>query len=219
MNWKYKPAKMMSEEKEEYNGPPIPIIINSSSDGDSNQYNATSIKILDNKVFYYGDIEESAALELNKILYEVDMKLQNTKNMLGGESFDPIIHLHLNTFGGSIFAAFSTVDTMRVLKSKVYTYIDGSVASAGTLISSSGHKRFIGKHAHLLIHQLSSGVYGKFSEMEDEIFNCTNLMKLLKEFYKKNTKIPMKKLDELLKRDIWLSAEECHEYGIVDEIL
>lgn len=209
----------MSEEKEEYNGPPIPIIINSTSEGDSNPYNTTSIKVLDNKVFYYGDIEESAALELNKILYEVDMKLQNTKNMLGEESFDPIIHLHLNTFGGSIFAAFSTVDTMRVLKSKVYTYIDGSVASAGTLISSSGHKRFIGKHAHLLIHQLSSGVYGKFSEMEDEIFNCTNLMKLLKEFYKKNTKIPMKKLDELLKRDIWLSAEECQEYGIVDVIL
>jgi ATP-dependent protease ClpP protease subunit len=71
----------------------------------------------------------------------------------------------------------------------------------------------------MLIHQLSSGVYGKFSEMEDEIYNCTNLMKLLKDFYKKNTKMPMKKLDELLKKDIWLNAEECVLYGLVDEIL
>ena len=55
--------------------------------------------------------------------------------------------------------------------------------------------------------------------MEDEIFNCTNLMKLLKDFYKKNTKIPMKKLDELLKRDIWMMADECLQNGIVDEIL
>jgi ATP-dependent protease ClpP protease subunit len=29
----------------------------------------------------------------------------------------------------------------------------------------------------------------------------------------------MKKLDELLKRDIWMNAEECLQYGIIDEIV
>ena len=138
--------------------------------------------------------------------------------MLGGD-FTPKIHLHVNTSGGSLFAAFAVVDTIRALKSQVYTYIDGNVASAGTLITTIGHKRLMGQHAHMLIHQLSSGVYGKFSEMEDEIFNCQNLMKLLKDFYKKTTKIPMKKLDELMRRDIWLSAEECLAYGFIDEII
>ena len=54
--------------------------------------------------------------------------------------------------------------------------------------------------------------------MEDDFYNSKNLMKVLKDFYKKNTKIPMKKLDELLKRDIWLTAKECLQYGIIDEI-
>jgi ATP-dependent Clp protease protease subunit len=77
----------------------------------------------------------------------------------------------------------------------------------------------MGKHAHLLIHQLSGGMYGKFSEMEDEFYNSTTLMKLIKSFYKETTKIPMKKLDELLKKDIWLTAEECLAFGIIDEIV
>jgi ATP-dependent Clp endopeptidase proteolytic subunit ClpP len=216
MKWKHKGKPKMNEEEETELQIP-PIFITTGNEG--LQYTGGNIRILENRLFFYGDISEASALDLNRSLYEIDLKLQNTRNTLGENSFKPTIHLHINTFGGSIYAAFSTVDTIRSLKSDVYTYIDGSVASAGTLITASGKKRYIGKHGHMLIHQLSSGVYGKFSEMEDEIFNCTNLMKILKDFYKKNTKIPMKKLDELLKRDIWMPADECLEHGIVDEIL
>lgn len=213
MKWKYKNDE--NDEVSEASQGTLPIIINTTTEG---QGFGSNIKITGNRIFYYSDIEESQIAELNKILFDMDMKAQGLKTVVG-ENYDPVINLHLNTFGGSIFAAFSTVDTIKRMKSKVHTYIDGSVASAGTLISSVGAKRFMGEHAHLLIHQLSSGVYGKFSEMEDEIFNCTHLMKMLKEFYKKNTKIPMKKLDELMSRDIWLTAKECKEYGFIDEIL
>jgi ATP-dependent Clp protease protease subunit len=213
MKWRYR----NEEEKENMNAFQMPQIIINSSDNEETQY-PQGIRVINNKILFYADVNEGAMLELNRVLLETDLKLQSMELALDG-AYESTIHLHLNTFGGSIFAAFSTVDTIRRLKSKVHTHIDGSVASAGTLVSAIGSKRYMGQHAHLLIHQLSSGVYGKFSEMEDEIFNCTNLMKLLKDFYKKNTKLPMKKLDELLKRDIWLNAEECLQYGIVDEIV
>ena len=118
-----------------------------------------------------------------------------------------------------MFSVLSTIDLIPTLKSKVHTHVDGYVASAGTFISLMGQRRTMGKHAFLLIHQLSSGVIGKFSEMEDEMENCTNIMKLIKAFYKERTKIPMKRLDELLKKDLNLSAQECLQYGIVDEII
>jgi ATP-dependent Clp protease, protease subunit len=213
MKWK----KKMNTDEEDSDSPQMPNIFITSQGNDSPSFNGNTIRASDNKILFYGEVDESTALELNKVLIDMDVRLQHLKISLG--DYDPIIHLHINTFGGSVFAAFSTVDTMTSLKSKVYTYVDGSVASAGTLITAVGHKRFIGRHGHILIHQLSSGVYGKFSEMEDEIYNCTNLMKLLKDFYKKNTKIPMKKLDEILKRDIWMMADEALQYGLVDEIL
>jgi ATP-dependent Clp endopeptidase proteolytic subunit ClpP len=214
MKWRYRNEE---DDKETMNPIQLPqIIINSS--GNEESQTPQGIRVFNNKILFYAEIDEGSVLELNRVLLEMDVKLQSVGLAFDG-GYEPIIHLHINTYGGSIFAAFSTVDTIRRLKSKVYTHIDGSVASAGTLITAVGHKRYMGQHAHLLIHQLSSGVYGKFSEMEDEIFNCTNLMRLLKDFYKKNTKLPMKKLDELLKRDIWLNAEECLQYGIVDEIV
>jgi ATP-dependent protease ClpP protease subunit len=70
----------------------------------------------------------------------------------------------------------------------------------------------------MLIHQLSSGIYGTFAELQAGMDTSTQLMKILKDFYKKNTKIPMKKLDELMTKDIYLSSVECVNYGIVDEI-
>lgn len=210
-NWTYK-ANTAEQELQS-----TPIFLNIPSSG-NDQYAPGGIRVIENKIYFYADIDSTSAVELIKMLVETDVKLQNTKNMLGDE-YTPICHLHISTNGGELFSAFAIVDTIRSMKSKVYTYVDGAVASAGTLLVLSGEKKYMGKYSHLLIHQLSGGMYGKFSEMQDEIYNCTNLMKLLKIFYKEKTKMPMKKLDEILTKDIWLSADECIQYGIIDQII
>ena len=218
MNWKYNKRRNNTEDESpesKFSG--IPFFINADDDGPSSQQ-TTGIQVVENKIFFYGDITDASCLQLNRILVEVDLKLQNTRNIFG-DDFTPIIHLHLNTPGGEIFSAFATTDTIRNLKSKTYTYVDGIVASAGTLISTIGAKRFIGKHGHMLIHQLSSETYGKLSEMETDVQNCNRLMRVLKDFYKKTTKIPMKRLDELMTKDIYMEADECLQYNIVDQIL
>jgi len=212
MNWKRKNNYRMDEGEDTQQSLLGPLIINTES-----MQPASSMRIMDNKIFFYDDITNESILDLNRVLLEVDVKLQNTKNVLG-DCFDPIIHLHMKTDGGDIFSAITTLDLIPTLKSKVYTYVDGCVASAGTLISVVGNKRMMGKNAYLLIHQLSGDMYGKFSEMEDQMENSTNLMKFIKNIYKQHTKIPMKKLDELLKRDLWLTSEDCITYGIVDEL-
>ena len=71
----------------------------------------------------------------------------------------------------------------------------------------------------MLIHQLSSFCWGKHSEFIDEIENQKKLMGMIKDIYKKYTKVPMSKLDEILKHDLWFNAEECIKYGLVDEII
>ena len=213
MNWTTK-RRMSSEDEEDNKGvTSIPSFLNPLE----SQQPSCGIRVVENKVFFYGEIDEQSCLELNRILVELDSKLQNLKNSLGDE-YSPTIHLHINTIGGEIFAAFATVDTILNLKSNVYTYADGLVASAGTLISSVGDRRYVGRHAQMLIHQLSSELYGTYADLQAGMDSTTTLMKILKEFYKKNTKLPMKKLDELMTKDIYLTADECLAYGIVDEI-
>jgi ATP-dependent Clp protease protease subunit len=176
-----------------------------------------NIKISENKIFFYSDITEQSALELNHLLHELDQRLRTVSTTF--EDYKPHIKLYINSFGGSLFAGMAVVDTIRNLKSDVYTYIDGAAASAATIISVVGKKRSIGKNSMMLIHQLSTSAYGKFSELEDDMENNKRLMQSIKNIYKQYTKVPMKKLDEILKHDIWFDATTCLEYGLVDEVL
>jgi ATP-dependent protease ClpP protease subunit len=49
--------------------------------------------------------------------------------------------------------------------------------------------------------------------------NSDKFMRMIKSIYKEHTKIPMKKLEEILKHDLWFTAEEAITYGLVDEII
>jgi ATP-dependent protease ClpP protease subunit len=71
----------------------------------------------------------------------------------------------------------------------------------------------------MLIHQLSTGAYGKFSELEDDMENNKRLMKMIKDIYKQYTKVPMKNIDEILKHDLWFDSAKCLEFGLVDKVL
>lgn len=177
-----------------------------------------NIKCIDNTVFFYADVTPSAAAELNKLLTEAEVKLLNAKNALG-DTYNPVINLRINSGGGSLLDGLAIVDRIRTLRIPVNTYIDGGAASAATLISVVGAKRFIGQYSWMLIHQLSSVYYGNFQQLDDEHNNSKRFMDIIKGIYKKYTKIPIKNLDQILKHDIWFSSDECLKYGLVDQII
>lgn len=177
-----------------------------------------SIRHVDNTVYFYSDVGIIPCSDLNRLLREIDTKLQLAKEVMNAEDFTPTIHLRINSYGGDIFAGLSTVDTIRSLKSKVYTYVEGACASAATLITACGHKRFIGRNSFMLIHQLSSISAGTFEQLEDNHENNKRLMTLIKAIYKQYTKIPMKELDGILKHDLWMDSTQCLQFGLVDQI-
>ena len=131
----------------------------------------------------------------------------------------PILKLLINSGGGSITAGISSMDTILRCKVPVETYVDGFCASAGTFLSVVGDTRYMSRNSYMLIHQLSSSFWGKYSEFEDEKQNLDLMMKTIKNVYKKYTKLPMQKLDEILKRDLMWDAEKCLEYGLIDDIV
>jgi ATP-dependent Clp protease protease subunit len=214
MKWKYNlNTSDINEADAEIN--PQQIFINANGTGGAISSN---IRVVENTIFFYSDVTDQTALDLNSILYELDIKLKNTYNFLGPD-FVPHIKLRINSYGGSVFAGMAILDTIRSLKSEVHTYVDGAAASAATIISIAGKKRFIGKNSLMLIHQLSAGTYGKFSEMEDDMENNRRIMKMIKDIYKQYTKVPMKQIDDILKHDIWFDSAKCLELGLVDQIL
>tara|TARA_R100000808_G_C2138621_1_gene146635 strand:+ start:39 stop:668 length:630 start_codon:yes stop_codon:yes gene_type:complete len=209
MKWRY--INKEEENEQEDQGTTQQYIINASPSS-----GGAVTKVVENNIYFYGDITESNALELNAALYELDKKLTVTNVFL---DINPVINLRINSYGGSLFAGLATVDVIRNLKSEVHSYIEGAAASAATIISVACNKRFIGKYSKMLIHQLSASSYGKYTELEDDMINNKHLMSTIKEIYKSYTRMPMKKLDEILKHDLWFDSQTSLELGLVDSIV
>ena len=174
------------------------------------------IEKYDNHVYFYSEVSRESIFDLNMLLKEVEEENIITANKL---NIDPIpIYLHINSYGGSVFAGFAAIDMIISCKVPVYTIIEGCAASAATMMSIVGTKRFIRPNSYMLVHQLSSGCWGKMNEIEDEYENLKELMKNIKNIYEKYAKIPKKDLTDVLKHDLWWNPEKCMSYGLVDEL-
>ncbi|MBT7558821.1 Clp protease ClpP [Candidatus Woesearchaeota archaeon] len=175
------------------------------------------IAVHENKIYYYAGVNRESAAELNKKIGELQVRSFTMANNLDVEPYP--IHLHINSGGGSLISGIASMDTILRCKVPVYTYVDGFAASAATFLSIVGNKRFISRHSYMLIHQLSSNFWGKYSEFQDAKQNLDLMMDTIKNVYKKYTKVPVKKLNEILKHDLMWDAETCLKYGLVDEII
>lgn len=169
-----------------------------------------------NHVYFYTAIDRTTVSCLNRILREAEEYCIVMGLRLRMEAIP--IYLHLYSEGGSVHSAFSTIDVIRRLKVPVYSVIEGATASAGTLISIVCEKRFICPMGHMLIHQLSSACWGKMAEITDEYNNLKEIMKKIRELYLQYTHLSSKKLDELLRHDLWLDAKQSISYGLADEV-
>ena len=178
----------------------------------------SNIKVLDNNIYFYGPITDESCRELNDILITLDNNSKILSISLGVDP--PPINLHIQSEGGSLMNTFYTIDLIKNLKTPVNTYVDGYAASAGSLISVMGKKRYMTKNSFIMIHQLSSSLgEGKFNDLDDNMDNLNKFMNTIRNIYLTNTKIPMEKLNDILDHDLWMNSKECLEYGLVDEVL
>ena len=171
-----------------------------------------------NRVYFYSEVTRPKILTLNKSLKNLEINMINKACSLQTTALGDI-YLHINSYGGSVFAGFSAVDYIRTSQVPVTTIIDGCAASAATMMSVVGEHRMMNEHAFMLIHQLSAGSWGKYEELKDDMANNDLLMKTIKDIYINHTKIPQKELAKMLKHDLWWNAKTCLKYGLVDEIV
>ena len=178
------------------------------------------VSCLGNRIYFTSEVTSSSVNQLVKIIeaknFEYRMAISHE---LIQDAQPAPLYLHINSGGGDILAAMSAVDSIQRSYVPIHTVVDGKAASAASLISVSGVKRYITKHSYMMIHQLSSGVIGKYQDIEDKFENCKQFMDDIIEVYKDNTTLSDKKIQKLLKRDKWWNSKTCMKNGFVDSVL
>jgi ATP-dependent Clp protease protease subunit len=172
----------------------------------------------DNKIYFYEEINPITALMLNKQINEKGNELMALSIKYSLEKPIPL-YIHVNSPGGDMFSALSIMDNVVASKIPIISRIEGVCASAATFFHLFASRRQIRRHSHILIHELSSGHHGKYSDSKTHLENLDNFMKMMKSLYKEKTKMPEKVLEEVLKKDLYLDSKLALKYGFVDEII
>jgi ATP-dependent protease ClpP protease subunit len=131
----------------------------------------------------------------------------------------PIIKLYITSYGGYVHQVFSAIDTIQNTSIPVHTICKGVSASAGTLLSMAGKKRFITENTYMLIHEIRTGHFGKYTHLVESMQNNEQLMEHIKKYYLQKTNMNLLELEEQLKKDIYWNADKCLEKGLVHEII
>ena len=125
--------------------------------------------------------------------------------------------------GGSVTSILKFVDFITLAKKK-YPFVEftsiitGLVASAGTIMAIVADKRFMTKNAHAMVHELSSGNQGKYTEFRSYCGFLEQLHNKLIMIYCDKTKKPRPEIEQILRNETWFSAEDYLKYGFIDEI-
>ena len=174
-------------------------------------------RVTGNEIFYCGEITEVDILEFIEDFKKLEIELLKKKAELIG--YEPVIHVHICSEGGDLFAGISAMNIIEKSRVKVVTIAQGVCCSAATFLLLGGHERRIGKNAHVLIHQITTnGFWGKYEELKDEMKSCDKFMDMVIKTYQEKTTIPQKQFKKIMKRDMYLDAQECIKYNVVDSI-
>lgn len=191
-----------------------------SNRGDFSFFSNCQVSSRNNKIFFRGKVSESSVDKLISILDEKNERFEELmkENDFIRDATPTPLYLHITSYGGCLLSGFRAVDAIMKSKIPVYTVIDGHAASAATLMSVVGKKRYMTKNSWALIHQLSSGSGGTYWNIKDSYENVTDLMERIYDIYENSTKMTRDEIKDYLKHDRWWSSAKCQETGIVDDI-
>ena len=187
------------------------------SSADSHSHGGASVSVQHNHIYLYDQISQQSMVELAMAIRQAEIDCIKQHTLYGGDAPQPI-HLHINSFGGDAYAGLAGLGHIKACKVPVYTYVEGSVASAATFLSMAGHRRYMTKHSFMLIHQISTWFSGTYENLKDEKESIDALMEMLLNFYKDNSKMKKRDLTNLLKRDLWLTPTQCLAWGLIDGV-
>ena len=153
-------------------------------------------------------------------LVDLMIKIRAILNNREEGNTDPI-NLIINSNGGDVYDMLGIIDYIETLDIKVNTICRGRAFSAAAVILACGTgTRMVSKRSCVMFHESSSYLDGvKMSDMTAYINNLKLIEDDVCEVLAKRTKKPAEWWRQQQKTDLFLTANQLLEFGIIDEII
>ncbi len=138
------------------------------------------------------------------------------------DSLDPTaeIKLYISSFGGSVYAGLAIYDAMQLIRAPVATFCIGPAFSmaAWLLAAGSPGRRSATPNSRVMLHQASAGFLGTSADIKVAAENIIKTEELTVRILADHTGRPPGDIAALIQRDLWLTATEAVELGLIDTV-
>jgi len=187
----------------------VPMVIEQGSRGER-AYDIYSLLLKERIVFVgMGINDQIANLVVAQLLF------------LDREDSDRRIQMYINSPGGVVYAGLAIYDAMQQITAPVSTVAIGLTASFGTVLLTAGQHglRYALPNATIHMHQPLGGAQGQASDIVIQANEIMRLKERLIEVFVTHTGKEKEVIERDTDRDIYLSAAQAVEYGLIDTVL
>ncbi|MGQ9886999.1 MAG: ATP-dependent Clp protease proteolytic subunit [Aggregatilineales bacterium] len=187
----------------------IPMVIEQGSRGER-AYDIYSLLLKERIVLLGTPINDQIAnLTVAQLLY------------LNGQDPERQINMYINSPGGIVYSGLAIYDAMQQISAPVSTVAIGLTASFGTVLLTAGEHglRYALPNATIHMHQPLGGAQGQASDIVIQANEIMRLKERLNEIFVVHTGKQKEDIERDTDRDIYLSAAQAVEYGLIDTVL
>jgi ATP-dependent Clp protease, protease subunit len=187
----------------------VPMVVEQTNRGER-AYDIYSRLLKERIIFITGPIDDGvASLVVAQLLF---LEADNPKKE---------VSMYINSPGGIVTSGLAIYDTMQFVRPAVSTLCTGQAASMGSLLLAAGAKdlRFALPNARIMVHQPSGGFQGQATDIMLHAQEILNLKRRLNEIYVRHTGQPLKKIEDALERDMFLTSEMAKDFGLIDKVI
>ena len=199
----------MRDPRDTYMNTLVPMVVEQTNRGER-AYDIFSRLLKERIIFITGGIDDNVAtLVVAQLLF---LEADNPKKE---------VSMYINSPGGVVTSGMAIYDTMQFIRPPVSTLCIGQAASMGSLLLAAGAKdlRFAVPNARIMVHQPSGGFQGQATDIMLHAQEILNLKKRLNDIYVHHTGATLKKIEDALERDTFLTAEMAKDFGLIDKVI
>lgn len=128
------------------------------------------------------------------------------------------IHVHIDSYGGSVKEGWGMFNALREHPAKVITYADGFVASAALYPFLAGEQRHASPVSAFYLHKVGGGAHGYAEDLREAADDLDKLTEIGIQAFVEVTGTDEKKILELMQKETWLDPKQALELGICTDV-
>jgi len=172
------------------------------------------------ELYIYGDVTDFEVDWERYCYVESENSANHFREALEANPDVKQINIYINSYGGSVFEGTAIFNQLKRHPAQKTVYVDGFACSVASVIAMAGDKIIMPKNTMMMIHNMWNVTAGNAKQLRKAADDLDTIMEGNRQAYLQKTgdKLTEEKLIELLDAETWLTAEQCLEYGLCDEI-